>query len=190
MAAALPYTADPAAICEKAAWERLIAAQVSPQRPVASWVGGDNDLTTAWKAVLAQVSDGAHPAIGEQLSVVLDDAVHPLGLTADVLVADTAQRVLTNLRPAPGTQLELGGTTAGRARPIPRPPRAALAVPAPQPVAEVAEVPLPIPATHQVVQQTHRRLLTGMHRRHPRTRPARAAHASTVPPTCLAIDLR
>ena len=47
--------------------------------------------------------------------MALDDAVHPLGLTADVLVADTAQRVLPTLRPAPGTQLELGGTTAGRA---------------------------------------------------------------------------
>jgi hypothetical protein len=78
-------------------------------------VSGDNDLTAAWEAVLAHVIDAAHLAIGEQLSVVLDDAVRPLGLTADVLVADTAQRVLTNLRPAPGAQLELEGTTAGRA---------------------------------------------------------------------------
>jgi serine phosphatase RsbU (regulator of sigma subunit) len=78
-------------------------------------VSGDNDLTAAWEAVLAHVVDAAHLAIGEQLSVVLDDAVRPLGLTADVLVADTAQRVLTNLRPEPGAQLELVGTTAGRA---------------------------------------------------------------------------
>jgi serine phosphatase RsbU (regulator of sigma subunit) len=78
-------------------------------------VSGDNDLTAAWEAVLAHVIDAAHLAIGEQLSVVLDDAVRPLGLTADVLVADTAQRVLTNLRPEPGAQLELEGTTAGRA---------------------------------------------------------------------------
>jgi hypothetical protein len=77
-------------------------------------VSGDNELTAAWEAVLAHVIDAAHLAIGEQLSVVLDDAVRPLGLTADVLVADTAQRVLTNLRPTPGAQLELEGTTAGR----------------------------------------------------------------------------
>ncbi|MDT0353570.1 hypothetical protein [Pseudonocardia charpentierae] len=76
-------------------------------------MSGDNDLTAVWEAVLAHVIDAAHLAIGEQLSVVLDDAVRPLGLTADVLVADTAQRVLTNLRPAPGAQLELEGTTAG-----------------------------------------------------------------------------
>jgi hypothetical protein len=78
-------------------------------------VSGDNGLTAAWEAVLAHVIDAAHLAIGEQLSVVLDDAVRPLGLTADVLVADTTQRVLTNLRPEPGAQLELEGTTAGRA---------------------------------------------------------------------------
>ena len=78
-------------------------------------MSGDNDLTAAWEAVLAHVIDAAHLAIGEQLSVVLDDAVRPLGLTADVLVADTAQRVLTNLRPEPGAQLELVGTTAGHA---------------------------------------------------------------------------
>ena len=83
MAAALPYTADSAAICEKPRGKRLIAAQVSPQRPVASWGGRGQRADHAWKAVLAQVIDAAHLAIGEQLSVVLDDAVRPLGLTAE-----------------------------------------------------------------------------------------------------------
>jgi serine phosphatase RsbU (regulator of sigma subunit) len=78
-------------------------------------VSRDGELTAAWEAVLAHVVDAAHLAIGEQLSVVLDDAVRPLGLTADVLVADTAQRVLTDLRPEPGAQVEVEATVAGRA---------------------------------------------------------------------------
>ena len=78
-------------------------------------MSGDNELAAAWEAVLAHVIDAAHLAIGERLSVMLDDAVRPLGLTADVLVADTAQRVMTDLRPEPGAQVEVGGTTAGRA---------------------------------------------------------------------------
>jgi hypothetical protein len=78
-------------------------------------VSGDNELAAAWEAALAHVVDAAHLAVGEELSVVLDDAVRPLGLTADVLVADTAQRVMTGLRPTPGAQVDLEGSAAGRA---------------------------------------------------------------------------
>ncbi len=74
-----------------------------------------DELTAAWEAALAHVVDAGHLAVGEQLSVVLDDAVRPLGLTAEVLVADTAQRVLTDLRPEPGVRVDLESTTAGRA---------------------------------------------------------------------------
>jgi serine phosphatase RsbU (regulator of sigma subunit) len=77
-------------------------------------VSRDNELAAAWEAALAHVIQAAHLAIGEQLSVMLDDAVRRLGLSADVLVADTAQRVLTALRPSPGQQVELVGTVAGR----------------------------------------------------------------------------
>ena len=75
----------------------------------------DRESATAWEAALEHVIQGAHLAIGEQLSTLLDDAVRPLGLTAAILVADTAQRVLTVLGPGPPRRVDLAASTAGQA---------------------------------------------------------------------------
>ncbi len=78
-------------------------------------MGTDGERAAAWEAALAHVIDAAHLATGEQLSGVLDEAVSPLGLTAEVLVVDTAQRVLTTVRPGPVGQVDVVSTVAGRA---------------------------------------------------------------------------
>jgi Stage II sporulation protein E (SpoIIE) len=68
----------------------------------------------AWADVLARVVDGSHLAPGDRLSVVVDDAVAPLGLTAEVLLADLAQRVLTPVGPS-AEPMNVVGTLAGHA---------------------------------------------------------------------------
>src|SRR3954471_17846123 len=52
-----------------------------------------------WEEVLTQVINESHVVTGDQLSVMVDRAVRPLGLTAEVLAVDLAQRVLTPVRP-------------------------------------------------------------------------------------------
>src|SRR5690348_5608728 len=78
-------------------------------------MGGDRESAEAWEAALDHVIQGAHLAIGEDLSTLLDDAVRPLGLTAEMLVADTAQRVLTALRPGAPRRIDLTASVAGQA---------------------------------------------------------------------------
>jgi hypothetical protein len=78
-------------------------------------VSTDGELSAAWGAALAHVIEAAHLAVGEQLSVVVDDAVGPLGLSAEILVVDTAQRVLTTVRRGPVRQVDVVGTLPGRA---------------------------------------------------------------------------
>lgn len=64
---------------------------------------------------LQRVIDTSHLATGEQLSAVVDDAVQHLGLTAEMLLVDMAQRVFTPVRPGFGGQVDVVGTMAGRA---------------------------------------------------------------------------
>jgi Stage II sporulation protein E (SpoIIE) len=68
-----------------------------------------------WEHVLAQIINDSHVATGDQLSALVDRAVRPLGLSAEVLVVDLAQRALTPVRPQPGTPVAVEGTMAGRA---------------------------------------------------------------------------
>jgi hypothetical protein len=69
----------------------------------------------AWAEVRARVVDESHLVPGEQLSAVVNDAVRPLGLTAEVLLADRAQRVLSPVHPKPAAGLNAVGTLAGHA---------------------------------------------------------------------------
>jgi len=73
------------------------------------------DEAAAWLTALQRVIDTSHLATGEQLSAVVDDAVHHLGLTAEMLLVDMAQRVLTPVRAGLGGQVDVVGTMAGRA---------------------------------------------------------------------------
>lgn len=69
----------------------------------------------AWADVLARVVDGAHLVTGDQLSVMLDDVVRDVGLTADMLMVDLAQRVLSPMPPLRVASVPIEGTVAGRA---------------------------------------------------------------------------
>jgi hypothetical protein len=69
----------------------------------------------AWAGVLTQVIDASHLATGEQLSSVVDAAVRALGLTAEVLLVDLAERVLTPIGREPGPAVDVVGTLPGRA---------------------------------------------------------------------------
>ena len=68
----------------------------------------------AWAAVLARVVDDAHLVTGDHLSVMLNDAVHEIGFTADILVVDLAQRVLNPMSPHTSSPVQVEGTIAGR----------------------------------------------------------------------------
>lgn len=65
--------------------------------------------------MLAQVIDATHLATGDQLSAVVDDAVRAVGLTAEVMMIDLSQQVLTALRTDERRQVQVVGTMAGRA---------------------------------------------------------------------------
>ena len=68
-----------------------------------------------WEDVLTQVINESHAVTGDQLSEMTDRAVRPLGLTAEVLAVDLAQRMLSPVRPRPAIPLAVEGTIAGRA---------------------------------------------------------------------------
>jgi serine phosphatase RsbU (regulator of sigma subunit) len=77
---------------------------------------GPHDRTQAvWARVLAQVIDAAHLAVADQLARCLDEAVAEIGLSADVLIADISQRVLTSMCSNGARQIDIAGTLAGRA---------------------------------------------------------------------------
>jgi serine phosphatase RsbU (regulator of sigma subunit) len=78
-------------------------------------MGTDGDLAAIWEQVLADIIEVSHLAIGDQLSVMLDAAMTRTGLTAQLWVVDTAQRVLTRAEPGRDHQLDLVSTLAGRA---------------------------------------------------------------------------
>ena len=71
--------------------------------------------SAAWAGVLTQVIDDAHFATAEQLSALVDTAVGGIGLSAEVLLADLAERVLTPIQPEPAKQVDVLSTMAGRA---------------------------------------------------------------------------
>jgi serine phosphatase RsbU (regulator of sigma subunit) len=68
-----------------------------------------------WGQALSRVVEAAHLAVVEDLSGVVDDAVRPFGLTAEILVADMPQRRLIPLRGGPPEALGIAATVAGRA---------------------------------------------------------------------------
>lgn len=76
---------------------------------------GRTQAAAAWAAVLQRVIDASHLTTGDQLSLLVDGAVEPVGLTADVLMVDLAQEMLTPLRTTAGAQVSVTGTMAGRA---------------------------------------------------------------------------
>ncbi|CAA9436053.1 MAG: Serine phosphatase RsbU, regulator of sigma subunit [uncultured Pseudonocardia sp.] len=67
-----------------------------------------------WATAFAYVANASHLAPGEQLSAVVDAAVRELGLTAELLMVDLAQRRLTPVHPDPGAPLGVDTTPAGR----------------------------------------------------------------------------
>jgi hypothetical protein len=73
------------------------------------------DEAAAWLTALQRVINTFHLATGEQLSAVVDDAVHELGLSAETLLVDMSQRVFTPVHAGLGGQVEVVGTMAGRA---------------------------------------------------------------------------
>lgn len=84
------------------------------------WVTGEYGFgmrlsRQAWAKVLACVVDDAHLATGDQLSIMLDGAVRQVGLTAEVLLVDLAQRVLRPVSPQKLSSVGVEGTVAGRA---------------------------------------------------------------------------
>jgi hypothetical protein len=68
-----------------------------------------------WEDVLTQIINESHLVTGDGLSVMVDRAVRPFGLTAEVLAVDLAQRALTPVRMQPGRAVAVEGTVAGRA---------------------------------------------------------------------------
>src|SRR3954453_18316652 len=76
------------------------------------------DEAAAWLTALQGMIDTLPRAPGEQLSAVVDDAVHYLGLTAEMLLVDMSQRVFTPVRAGLGGQVDVVGTMAGRADPL------------------------------------------------------------------------
>jgi Stage II sporulation protein E (SpoIIE) len=75
----------------------------------------DIDGQAAWAHVLARVIDSAHLAAADGLAAMLDEALRDVGLTADVLVSDAPQRVLTSMRIGAERRLDLANSLAGRA---------------------------------------------------------------------------
>lgn len=78
-------------------------------------LGADDRTHAMWARVLAQVIDAAHLAVADQLARSLDEAIAAIGLSADVLIADISQRVLTSMRTNGARQIDITGTLAGRA---------------------------------------------------------------------------
>jgi hypothetical protein len=68
-----------------------------------------------WEDVLTQIINESHLVTGDELSAMMDRAVRPFGLTAEVLAVDLAQGTLTPVRPQPGIPVMVEGTIAGRA---------------------------------------------------------------------------
>lgn len=68
-----------------------------------------------WADVLAAVTDRSHLVTGDRLSALVDAVVRPVGLGAQVLVVDLAQRGLREIGTGDAEPLGIDGTLAGRA---------------------------------------------------------------------------
>src|SRR5215207_7326861 len=64
-----------------------------------------------WEDVLTQIIDESYLVTGDGLSAMVDRAVRPCGLTAEVLVVDLAQRALTPVRSQPGIPVAVKGAS-------------------------------------------------------------------------------
>ncbi|MFC5061916.1 PP2C family protein-serine/threonine phosphatase [Actinomycetospora atypica] len=71
--------------------------------------------SAVWADVFAEVADRSHLATGDQLSVMVDHAVAPLGLTAEVMLVNLAQRALVVIRPGHDERIDVEATLTGRA---------------------------------------------------------------------------
>ena len=71
--------------------------------------------SAVWADALAAVADRSHLATGDQLSAMVDHAVALLGLRAEVLMVNLAQRALVMIRPGRDERVDVEGTLAGRA---------------------------------------------------------------------------
>jgi serine phosphatase RsbU (regulator of sigma subunit) len=67
-----------------------------------------------WDRVLTAVLEAAHLVSGDDLSAMLDEAVRPVGLSAEVLLSDLDQRQLTPVQPRAAPPAAIDGTVAGR----------------------------------------------------------------------------
>jgi serine phosphatase RsbU (regulator of sigma subunit) len=70
---------------------------------------------TGWDRVFATVLEAAHLVTGDGLSAMLDAAVQPLGLSAEVLVSDLDQRQLNPVHPRTTQPVAIDATIPGRA---------------------------------------------------------------------------
>lgn len=70
---------------------------------------------TTWDNAISRIIDASHLVTGDRLSELVDEVLRPLGLSAELLVVDLAQRWLLPVRPEPGPSLEVDTTLAGRA---------------------------------------------------------------------------
>jgi serine phosphatase RsbU (regulator of sigma subunit) len=70
---------------------------------------------SGWDRVLTSVLEASHLVTGDGLSAMLDEAVQPLGLSAEVLVADLDQRQLSPVQPMAMPPVAIDGTIPGRA---------------------------------------------------------------------------
>lgn len=69
----------------------------------------------AWLTVLGEIINGAHITAPHELAELVDRALRPVDLTAEIYLVDLAQQVLSPLRPVTGKSLTVDGTLAGRA---------------------------------------------------------------------------
>ncbi len=68
----------------------------------------------SWERVLAHVVDTGHLVTGDALSELVDAAVRPVGLTAELLMVELSQRWMTPVRPGADDRVAVEGTLAGR----------------------------------------------------------------------------
>jgi hypothetical protein len=69
----------------------------------------------AWVEVFMTLVDRSHLSTGDRLSAMLDDALAPVGLRAEVMLADLPQRGLHSIRPGSDEVHDVEGSLAGRA---------------------------------------------------------------------------
>ena len=113
-----------------------------------------------WEDVLTQIINESHLVTGDGLSAMVDRAVRPFGLTAEVLAVDLAQRALTPVRPQPGIPVAVEGTSpagptsSGTPQELPRPSTTATSQPSTQPSTKRRPMPYPAAAPSPIMNPT------------------------------------